>query len=176
MPEPATHLNSEPNDFVVDEKHGAIYIADEGVGRDDDGFRAALIVDLKSVAARRVLEGHASTRPEDIPIRFDGRDVVKLRKDGGVDAMRAGADGIALDHRSEWLYYGPLNESAVYRIQVADLSKPPRRAKWILGFRLGSGCPFDGASVASVILWFHWPATILSSRPAPFTPARAVTV
>ncbi len=129
LPEPATHINSEPNDFVIDEKHGAIYIADEGVGRDGDGFRAALIVvDLESGAARRVLEGHASTRPEDIPIRFDGRDVVKLRKDGGVGAMRAGADGIALDHRSEWLYYGPLNESAVYRIQVADL----------LNHRLGS--------------------------------------
>src|SRR3954451_20965211 len=54
--------------------------------------------------------------------------------------------------------------------------QPPRRAKWIPGFRRGPECPFDGASVASVILWFDWPATILSSRPAPVTPARAVTV
>jgi sugar lactone lactonase YvrE len=35
--------------------------------------------------------------------------------------MRAGTDGIALDHRSEWLYYGPLNGRSVHRVRVADL-------------------------------------------------------
>lgn len=122
LPEPATRKSSEPNDFVIDPKNDTIYIADEGVGRDGDGSKAALIVvDLATGQARRVLEGHSSVRPKPVPITVDGRDLVKAKKDGRSAPMRAGADGIALDHRSEWLYYGPLNGTSVCRIRVADL-------------------------------------------------------
>ena len=122
LSEPATRRNSEPNDFVIDEPNQRIYITDEGVGRGGDGSAAALIVvDLKAGRARRVLEGHASTRPEDVPITVDGRILVKQQKDGNSASMRSGADGVTLDHRSEWLYYGPLNGGAVYRLRVADL-------------------------------------------------------
>src|SRR5271168_4368387 len=53
---------------------------------------------------------------------------------------------------------------------------PPRRPKWISGFSGGMGAPFDGLPCGSIILWFDWAATILSSRPAHAPPARAVTV
>ncbi|MGI4941805.1 MAG: SMP-30/gluconolactonase/LRE family protein [Janthinobacterium lividum] len=114
--------HSEPNDFVLDSRNGTAYIADEGVGRDGDGSEGALIVvNFKTGRSRRVLEGSHSTRAEKLPILVDGREMVKRAKDGSSSPMRVGCDGIALDDRSEWLYYGPLSGSAVYRLRVADL-------------------------------------------------------
>ena len=118
----ALGLHSEPNDFVLDARNGMAYIADEGVGREGDGSAGALIVvNLVSGVARRVLEGALSTRPESVPVMADGRPMVKRGEDGSTSPMRVGCDGIALDHRSEWLYYGPLNGEALYRVRVADL-------------------------------------------------------
>lgn len=114
--------HSEPNDFVLDSRNGAAYIADEGVGKDGDGSEGALIVvNLASGLARRVLQGTASTRAEPVPITVDGREMIKQAKDGTKSPMRVGCDGLALDHRSEWLYYGPLSGGAVYRVRAADL-------------------------------------------------------
>ena len=114
--------HSEPNDFVLDPRNGAAYIADEGVGHDGDGSEGALIiVDFKTGRSRRVLEGSASTRAELVPVLVDGREMVKQSKNGSRASMRVGCDGIALDDRSEWLYYGPLSGGAVYRLRVADL-------------------------------------------------------
>lgn len=114
--------HSEPNDFVLDARNGMAYIADEGVGREGDGADGALIVvNLASGIARRVLQGAPSTRAEPVPVVVDGQQVIKHGKDGSTSPMRVGCDGIALDHRSEWLYYGPLSGEALYRVRVADL-------------------------------------------------------
>lgn len=114
--------HSEPNDFVLDAQNGAAYIADEGVGKDGDGSEGSLIVvSLASGLSRRVLEGTASTGAEPVPITVDGREMIKQAKDGSKAPMRVGCDGLALDHRSEWLYYGPLSGGAVYRVRTADL-------------------------------------------------------
>lgn len=119
---PATVPTSEPNDLVLDSLHGMIYIADEGAGPGGDGSRAALIVvDMRTGETRRLLEGHASTRAEDIRIHVDGRDLVRQEMDGMKREHRVGVDGIALDLVCEWLYYGPLSGRAVYRLRVADL-------------------------------------------------------
>lgn len=114
--------HSEPNDFVLDARNGTAYIADEGVGQQGDGGSGALIVvDLGSGLARRVLEGAPSTRSESVPIVVDGREMMKRAKDGSTAPMQVGCDGLALDHRSEWLYYGPLSGTTLYRVRVADL-------------------------------------------------------
>lgn len=114
--------HSEPDDFVLDPRNGAAYIGDEGVGHDGDGSEGALIVvDLRTGRSRRVLEGSLSTLAENLPVLVDGREMLRQAKDGGGSPMRVGCDGIALDDRSEWLYYGPLSSSAVYRLRVADL-------------------------------------------------------
>lgn len=125
LPPPATVRHSEPNDLVLDPRNEAIYIADEGVGRNGDGSDAALIVvSTRTGQVRRVLQGHASTKAEDVPVTVDGRE---MRKQGGgllglgTAPMRVGADGIALDHRSEWLYFGQLSGRFVHRVRVADL-------------------------------------------------------
>ncbi len=123
--EPAIRAGSEPNDLVIDPKHGMIYIADEDAGEGGDGSRAALItVDMQTGEARRLLEGDVSTRAEDVPVHVDGRDLVRREKDGTTVPHRVGVDGIAIDHAFEWLYYGPLSGRAVYRVRVADLLDP----------------------------------------------------
>lgn len=125
LPEPATRPFSDPNDLVVDLKHGAIFIADEGAGPGGDGSRAALIlVDMASGAARRVLEGHFSTQAEDVRVHVDGRDLERREKDGNTVPHKVGADGIAIDHAFEWLYYAPLSGRTVYRVRVAELLDP----------------------------------------------------
>ena len=123
LPPPATLPSSEPQDLAVDEVHGRIYLADEATGAGGDGTQGALIVvDIASGAARRVLQGAQGAVPEDVDIVVDGRPLQRLDARTGKRApMRVGADGIALDARSEWLYFGPLNGHSVYRVRTADL-------------------------------------------------------
>jgi sugar lactone lactonase YvrE len=119
IPEPASIPESQHNDFVVDLKNQVIVIADEAIGENSGGHggKAALVVvDLKTGKSRRVLQGHESTRPLREPIRWD----VGQPTEGSV-GLNVGADGIALDHASEWLYYAPLNNYKVYRVRMSDL-------------------------------------------------------
>ena len=119
IPEPASIPESQHNDFVVDLKHRVIVIADEAIGENSGGYggKAALVVvDLKTGKSRRVLQGHESTRPLREPIRWD----VGQPTEGKVD-LHVGADGIALDPASQWLYYAPLNNRTVYRVRMSDL-------------------------------------------------------
>ena len=119
IPEPASIPESQHNDFVVDLKNQVIVIADEAIGENSGGYggKAALVVvDLKTGKSRRVLQGHESTLPLREPIRWD----VGQPTEGKVD-LYVGADGIALDQASEWLYYAPLNNYKVYRVRMSDL-------------------------------------------------------
>ena len=111
------------NDFVVDTKNRKFYIADEGIGPGGDGTKAALVVvDMDTGAVRRLLQGHVSTLPEDRPITVDGKVLTVPGKDGKPVVIKVGADGIAADKNFEWLYYGPLNGTSIYRVRIADLN------------------------------------------------------
>jgi quercetin dioxygenase-like cupin family protein/sugar lactone lactonase YvrE len=116
---PASSLvkESQPNDMVVDLKHGVFVIADEGIGQDGDGSKAALIVvDMKTGSTRRVLEGTRTTKPENMPLVIGGKQLkIKGRN------LLVGCDGITADANYEWLYYAPLNGSKVFRVQISDL-------------------------------------------------------
>jgi len=77
---------------------------------------ALVVYDVESGNARRVLEGHPSVAAENYLIRTHGHDMEFL---GGMVALRGGVDGIALG--TEWLHYGALNGSGLYRIRLKDL-------------------------------------------------------
>ena len=77
---------------------------------------AIIVYDVETGAARRVLESHRSVLAEDYVIRNGDREMTFL---GGLVSLRGGIDGIAL--APEWLYYGALNGSALYRIRLRDL-------------------------------------------------------
>ncbi len=77
---------------------------------------ALIVYDVESGNARRVLEGHPSVAAENYMIRTRDQDMEFL---GGMVALRGGVDGIALG--TEWLHYGALNGSGLYRIRLKDL-------------------------------------------------------
>lgn len=112
---------SEPNDFVVDEARGKVYIADEGAGGGGNGSRAALIIiDIPSGRAERRLEGFDGIKAEKRDLIINGQ-VIAHRGDDENQPMRVGVDGIAMDARGEWLYLSPLNGHTLWRLRVDDL-------------------------------------------------------
>jgi sugar lactone lactonase YvrE len=100
-------------DLQVSADGRTIIIADASFWRK----RPALIVyDVETGDARRVLENHSSVAAENYIIRSRNHDMEFL---GGMVALRGGVDGIALG--PEWLYYGALSGSGLYRILLKDL-------------------------------------------------------
>jgi Major royal jelly protein len=123
LPAPASLPESQHNDFVVDTKNRKFYIADEGIGPGGDGTKAALVVvDMDTGSVRRLLQGHVSTLPEDRPITVEGKILTVPGKDGKAVVIKVGADGIAADKNFEWLYFGPLNGTTLYRVRIPDLN------------------------------------------------------
>lgn len=117
LPETSVVPTSQPNDMVVDTKHGVFVIADEGIGNGGDGSTASLIiVDMKTGKTRRLLEGSRTTLPENIPTMINES---PLAVNG--EKLLVGCDGITVDKDFEWLYYAPLNGSKIYRVKMADL-------------------------------------------------------
>lgn len=117
LPETSVVPTSQPNDMVVDTKHGAFVIADEGIGNGGDGRTGSLIiVDMKTGKTRRLLEGHRTTLPENLPTVVNGKSLVVNGQN-----LLVGCDGITADKEFEWLYYAPLNGSKIYRVRMADL-------------------------------------------------------
>ncbi|MEM9152422.1 MAG: L-dopachrome tautomerase-related protein, partial [Cyanobacteria bacterium P01_F01_bin.3] len=109
---PVIPENTFLNDFAVDLFNDAIYIADTAGGSNS----ALIVVNLKTGYTRRVLEGHASMQPEDIPIIVEGQTAML----GDAEA-RIGVNPITIDPSNEWVYYGPMSGTSLYRIRTADL-------------------------------------------------------
>lgn len=101
-------------DLQVSRDGRTVIIADASFWRKSP---ALIVYDVNTATARRVLEGHASVLAEDFVISNHGR---KMTFGGGLVTLKGGVDGIALD--DEWLYFGAINGSALYRIQLADLA------------------------------------------------------
>lgn len=126
IPAPASILESQHNDFIVDLKRQVIVIADEAVATTPLGDKAALVmVDLATGQSRRLLQGHDSVMPD--PAR-------PITVDQGLPTAKSipvfvGVDGIALDKAGEWLYYAPLNKARLYRLRMDDLLNPALSAQ-----------------------------------------------
>lgn len=114
--EPFTPSNAFLNDFSVDLVHDTVYIADTAGVIDDRKNSALLVVDLKTGQVRRVLEGHVSNLAEDVEVMPDGQ---ALKIDNV--PIRVGSDSITITPDNEWLYYGPLSGTKMYRVRTADL-------------------------------------------------------
>jgi len=108
---------------------------------------AIIIYDVETGAARRVLESHESVSAENYMIRNGDREMKFL---GGVVSLRGGIDGIALG--PEWLYYGAISGSGLFRIRLKDLrneSLPPgqlaNRVERVSDKPLSDGLSIDSA-------------------------------
>jgi len=117
LPKSSVPKIAQPNDMVVDTKHGYFIIADEGIGNGGDGSQVAfIIVDMKTGKTRRILEGTRTTKPENTPTIIMGKHLAVNGKD-----LLVGNDGITADKDFEYIYYGPLNGTKIYRIKTLDL-------------------------------------------------------
>lgn len=112
LPEPVLTDTPFLNDLAVDPKHNAIYISDTAEGSE----AALIVVDLETGLARRVLQGHSSVVPEDIDIVIDDRTITL-----GGEPARIGINPITIDPAYEWVYYGAMNGTQIYRLRTRDL-------------------------------------------------------
>jgi len=102
-------------DLQVSADGTTIFIADASVWRQNP---AIIIYDVETRSARRVLEGHQSVSARDILVRTPIKDMAFL---GGLVDLKTGVDGIAIDSKNEWLYFGAINNSGLFRARVKDL-------------------------------------------------------
>jgi sugar lactone lactonase YvrE len=103
------------NDVRVDTKAATAFITDSGLG-------AIVVVDLKSGKARRLLDGHESTKAEPkVKLVVDGRELIDQQKKS---TPQINSDGIAFDAKNDYLYYHALTGHTLYRIKTFYLKDP----------------------------------------------------
>jgi len=100
------------NDVRIDTRTNTAFITESGRG-------AIIVVDLKSGKARRLLDGHPSTQPEeDVKLVVDGKALIDQQKK---TPPQIASDGIALDAKNGYLYYHALTAHTLYRIKTSFL-------------------------------------------------------
>lgn len=102
-------------DLRVDVTGGTVFIADVGFWRRQP---ALVVYDVAGQRARRVLDGHASVFPQDYIIH---NPIKRMEFFGGLAALKAGVDGIAVDPSGEWVWFAAMNHDTMYRVRTADL-------------------------------------------------------
>lgn len=117
LPKDVAGLGSYVQDMQIDAACEKIYIADLSAFGESP---AIVIVDIASKKCRRVLEKHVSVMPEgDFRVVNKGRE---MRPAGPFYHFHPAIDPIALDRQNEFLYFGPMSGSIMYRAKVADLN------------------------------------------------------
>jgi sugar lactone lactonase YvrE len=114
--EPGRVYNSFFNDIALDPVHNKIYISDVAAPENS----AIVVVDIKTGKSRRVLEGHKTVVPEPLPVVI-GDKIMAVDEEGKGKPM-IGVDGITIDPKSEWVYYGASQSTSLWRIRTTDLA------------------------------------------------------
>jgi len=111
FPESVASRKSYLNDVRVDTQRNYAYITESGIG-------SLVVVDLKSGKARQVLAKHPSMLGDStLGIKAEGQTLV----DATGKKMQFNADGIALSHDFQYLYWKPLTSYKLYRIKTEAL-------------------------------------------------------
>ncbi|UOQ98913.1 major royal jelly family protein [Hymenobacter sp. 5317J-9] len=114
FPEAVAPRKSYLNDVRIDLQNNYAYITESGLG-------ALVVVDLKTLKSRRLLDKHSSTKAvKGLVIKAEGHPMLDLQ---GKPAQ-FNADGIALSTDNAYLYYCPLTGHTLYRIKTAALRDP----------------------------------------------------
>ena len=110
-------------DLQVSADGETVFIADASLWRKNP---AIIVYDVATREGRRVLQSHDSVSVQDYVVRTPAKQLSFL---GGLVDFKAGVDGIAIDATGEWLYYGAINQSGLFRIRVKDLRNPTLPAR-----------------------------------------------
>lgn len=104
------------NDMALALDHGVVVISDPGAGG------ALAVLDVEAGTARRVLVGHPSVSPEDVDAPIDGIPLAQGRDaEGELIPMRSGVNPITIDSAHEWVYYGAMTATSLWRVRLSDL-------------------------------------------------------
>ncbi len=114
---PADQPISFLNDFQVSLKHSAVFITDTALG----GTPALVVLDMKTGQSRWVLKNHPYVQPENVDLIAEKKVLTIGEGDKKANA-RVGVNPIGLDAEEEWVYFGAMNGSKMYRIKAADLT------------------------------------------------------
>ena len=133
LSQPALLSGSNLNDIAVDMDRQVIVVADSASGAD----AALIIIDLATGLGRRVLQGHPSVVPvAGLDLLIDGKKIQTRRLDGTPADPDGGVNPLALDRRSEWLYFGPMRSLKLYRVKTEHLRNAAlRRTSWPVWWR-----------------------------------------
>lgn len=115
FPSAVAGLGSMLNDFQVDAEGRYVYIAETSPVLQQP---AILVYDSVEKTSRRVLDGHASVKAEKLVIDVGPR---RMMLPGGFLPLRIAVDSIALSRDGQWLYYGAVSGSRLYRVRTRDL-------------------------------------------------------
>jgi sugar lactone lactonase YvrE len=153
LPEPATTPTSFVQDLALDPARGKIYIADCGLGDlSTPPAPAIIVVDTKTGTSRRVLDRHATLMPEaEAKMEIDGVEVRALSPDGTPFPPRVGINPITIDPQFEYVYWGSMHGTRVYRIRASMLANPDMNNDQLVGAieEYGRKGVSDGISIDS---------------------------
>jgi sugar lactone lactonase YvrE len=108
-------IGSFLQDLRVDRDGRFAYIADVSFWRKSP---ALVVYDREQRRARRLLERHASVSPQDYIIRNPTKTMTFF---GGLVALKAGVDGVALTADDRVLFFAAMSHDTVYRVHTEDL-------------------------------------------------------
>ncbi|QPH55063.1 L-dopachrome tautomerase-related protein [Pontivivens ytuae] len=140
IPAEASVEGSFHNDLALDAERPLAYTADIA-----GGFA---IINLETGEGRRALDGHVSTMAEDVDFIVRGE---LLRNPDGSRA-RVALNPITISPDNEWVYYGAMNGTAVWRVPTAALADPELPAEELAALveRYGDKPPSDGITVDDI--------------------------
>lgn len=122
---PTTYLNDVRFDLDRGEE-GMAFITDSS----GTGPNGIIVVDLASGKSWRKLHDHPSTKaePKFTPV-VEGEPLMSRPPTGPAAYMKIGADGIAITHDGQTLYYCPLSGHHLYSVPVDALADQDARAE-----------------------------------------------
>lgn len=119
----ATVGNSFLQDFALDTKRNKMYIADTTLGNlVGESKSAFVVVDLNTGKSRRVLEANPALMSPEYKLVINGSTMGTKREDGSKDLLYLGLNPITIDGDNEWIYFGTVNGSRIYRIPASLLA------------------------------------------------------
>ncbi|MFT5698268.1 MAG: hypothetical protein ACI8ZB_001122 [Desulforhopalus sp.] len=115
--------NSFLQDFALDTKRNKMYIADTTLGNlVGESKSAFVVVDLTTGKSRRVLEANPALMSPEYKLVINGSVMGAKREDGSKEPLYLGINPITIDGDNEWVYFGTVNGSNIYRIPASVLA------------------------------------------------------
>ncbi|MFT5731879.1 MAG: sugar lactone lactonase YvrE [Planctomycetota bacterium] len=125
IPETVRVESSFLQDLAVVEKHGIVVLADMTLpGPFDAPEPALIVVDIDMGTARRVLQSDPSFMPTVDRIVVEGSPLQTKTKGGDLRDLRMALNPITVDPAQEWIYYGAMSGTQIYRIPTKVLANP----------------------------------------------------